>query len=406
MPSFRHAVAVVSLLLGALGTGAVACSEEKNARPPPAPTPPDTTQDGGTTPPSDAGGTRLDPLGPQFEELGQLGPELDIDVPEGTLGFSFSAGAAEVLAVRDPTGKEYLAASAPAGLTADFAKLTRFPAMSQRLDVPAGKWHVTLSEAAQIKVARQRTSDGKFHGGVLDLYVYLPTGVHAEDFVGGVKPGEVVSSANAAANPVMTTFVSTLFAQIKRLWDLDRGAVKFIDVNATYLTVADPTAARLAANVGGRTAATDLGLHVLLTENLFGRTANGFAAARGGIDFDRPANAVIVDVKDMEPAGSTAGAYTTRGFAATDLPVLATLHQAGQLLGLPVTSDRTITPWDDGFSDTPSCSLDTLDASDNLCPDNVNLMFPLQNQPVVRITISEHQRAVIRGTTFYKPYAP
>jgi hypothetical protein len=382
------------------------CSSSDEPAPGPPGVSPGASGDGGTIPGPDgaARGRELDPLGPEFVDLGQVGPEFELDVPPGTLGFFFDPEAADVVRVKDPAGKEYTTSSHPAGIDANYLGLNRFPAMSHMVDVPPGKWQVTLSQASPVKVARQRTSDGKFHGGLLDLYVYLPTGIHAEDSIVGIKPGEVVNAANAEANPVIAAFVTHFFAEAKRLLDLDRGKLKFTDVAASYLDIASEDAAAQAATVGARSGKVDLGIHLLFTENLIDPQTQGIAVVRGGVRHDRPENTVIVNIRDIGTPISVEE-YRSRGFVSGDITVHAALHEAGHLLGLAHTSVPSVTT-DDGFTETPNCPQETMTAKSWECPDAPNVMFPGISTPTAKLVFTPHQLAVLRGTTFYRPYAP
>jgi hypothetical protein len=411
-----------SWLAGASVAASVACGGDRPPRAEPH------VAEVSVTPAPPPAGT-FDALGPEFTDLGEVGPEFTFDVPAGTLGFSLDVPKADVIGVWTPDGEPYVSNNVVRGAHLASPRLL-VPLTTDTLTVTPGMWKVRLSRRSPVQIARQRTSDGAFHGGVLDLFVYLPSGVHAEDSLAGVVPGDVIDAASAPKNPIFKAKIDAFFALTKRLLGLDRGAVEIHDVDAKYLRLPDPASQAEAHSLGRAAGDGRIGLRVLLTENLGDESIRGFGPVAGGPFPNLPNNTVLIDVtdsdsptfaedRDDELATAREEGITTAGAFATTL-----LHETGHLWGLGHTSELLTDPPaaggaiplprlaplappdNDGLDDTGTCSQAMIGDPNAIdaCPDAHNLMFPAVTGSE-RVQLSPAQLRVLRGTAAYRPYA-
>ena len=79
-------------------------------------------------------------------------------------------------------------------------------------------------------LAVQRTADGLFHGGVLDVRILLPAGLS----VLGPDVAHTVTAATAEQDACIQARLEQFFSDAQALYGLDRGAVEFVDVDATF----------------------------------------------------------------------------------------------------------------------------------------------------------------------------
>ncbi|MBX3228416.1 MAG: hypothetical protein KIT84_07175 [Labilithrix sp.] len=369
--------------------------------------------DGGAETP-DAGGPIDDPtdagvpgpvvtLGPpDYIDLGAVPATFDLEVPAGTLGFSFDTNGVAVNRVTDAAGTSYVPGDRPAELREEYRRLTRFPASSTMLAIPSGTWTIELAGPANVKVARQRTNDGQFHGGTLDLHVHLPVGLHVGDFITGEAPPDAVTPANAAANPVVTKFLDAFFVQLKRVVGIDRGAVTFVEADAKFVTMDSEDEVKEAYRVAGTLSKDEqFGLHMIFTELIQTPDVLGLAPITGGIGYDRPFATAIVKMKDQKPPGTDPAPHIAEGHGPGDLSAGIALHETFHLWGIPHTSEEGSATYDDGFTDTASCT--TVTTNPFTCPDNTNVVFPRPVRAIGKASLSPHQLAVIRGAAVYRP---
>lgn len=372
---------------------------------------PDPVVDAGpTTPESDGAPKPFEPIltqgPPDYLELGPKPASFDLEIAAGTLGFTFDTGGVAVTKVTDPEGTSYVPGDRPPGPREEYRRLTRFPASSKMLKVPPGTWKIELAgPSGAVKVVRQRTGDGQFHGGTLDLTVHLPTGVRVGDFLTGEAPAEALTVANADANQVVKKFLQAYFRDLKRVVGLERGAVTFVEADAQFLTIDSAAEQDAALKVAGGLSKLDrFGLHMLFTELIQTTDVVGFAASAGGIGFDRPLGTVLVKMKNQKKATEDPQTYIDKGYGPGDLSAGAALHETFHLWGLPHTSDTSV-GYDDGFTDNVSCTAVQQNTNPFLCPDADNGVFPFITSPASKISLSAHQLAVIRGMPVYKPNA-
>jgi hypothetical protein len=258
-----------------------------------------------------------------------------------------------------------------------------------------------------VTIAHQRTRDGVFHGGLLDLTVFVPQGLHAEDVRAGIVPGDVVDAASAATHPVIGRKLDAFFALLKSLLDLDRGGVTFVDTEARYLHLADEAAVRGAFSVGSD-ASSSVGIRVLMTEQIETDETEGIAGLGAGPFPHGTSSTVIIDVTHSDraayrrdPAGFVATAKQI-GFSAEASFAGALLHETSHLWGLSHTSDLGVAGDRDGLDDTPFCESATVNSTAAQCPDRTNLMYPVNG--FGGFVLSPSQRTILHAAASYRPY--
>ncbi len=170
--------------------------------------------------------------------------------------------------------------------------------------VKAGAWTAKFSHPGRGTVRIQSTPDGQFHGGYVDMHVYLPEGLDID--------GDVVTPSNYAKLQGARDRLDALAKVMRPLYGLDRGNVTFHLVAASWVRVEREDLGDLFAltSVGGDGQA----LHVFMVEPTPKQSWWGIASGLPGL---------------ANVAGTTesAIALAVMDDASTEGPVLA--HEMG-----------------------------------------------------------------------------
>lgn len=369
------------------------------------------------------GGTGVSPNDPSVVDLGevQAGAEVTFDVPRGTLGFTIvvdgTVTANDALGVQDlgdPSGaaviRDYVDVKEPGRATrgdvGSGVGVVGIPLVGNHATeaVPAGKWKVKIGGVtgsakggkgsaipfagkAHAAVRFQTSSDGSFKGGALDLDLYVPDGL----MVGGNGAPHAVNAAGAAADLALQSRLTVAFGMFKRLYDLDRGDVRYHALPAAIRELGTQeqidAANRLATFVGPHASA-----QIILTNRLspdgddgeISGVSNGLPGAIG-LPGSR-CSAVVVSLRSGTPAWQDAATL---------------VHELAHFVGLEHTTE--LDGYADTLNDTPACT--TLGKSQLAsCPDRNNLMFPTVNLATDEpsVAVSATQRALVQASPLYR----
>ncbi len=228
----------------------------------------------------------------------------------------------------------------------------------------------------RVTVKLQRTGDGAFHGGELDLHVYVPEGLRVTD------PDPVHVVADPASDRALAKRVDVFYAELERLFGIGRGTVAFHRIDARWLhaTTGDGSA-RLIAQAS---APAGPALHVVLTNEL----SYGGGEALLGYSVGLPGAAGTPSTV----RSAIAVALYDDGSAQND--AVTFLHEMGHFAGLMHSTDYDGTP--DLLDDTPTCTASAKSCSAN----DDNLMAP--DGPARAAVVSPSQVRVVRGAPFYR----
>lgn len=242
--------------------------------------------------------------------------------------------------------------------------------LPQAFPIAEGQWLLRLAAeeglaSARSRVYVRRTLDGQFHGGALDINVYL-------------APGAGVGQS------YVTGVVNDLFASYYTpLLGLTLGNLNFTTLPSSYDVVGSNSEYRqMLASSSTANAAPALNLFVI---GDFGGELDNALGVAGGI----PGSPMV--------HGTTRSgvAYTPTGDQGYDASVLA--HEIGHLGGLFHTSEFQVTAFDP-LGDTPECP-NIQNQNPSNCPDVSNVMFPIAYGGSV---LTDLQRRVIWGSALYR----
>jgi hypothetical protein len=344
-------------------------------------------------------------------DLGELTPgsEATFDIPEGTLGFNVTVQGDDtaqigVEALVSPSGEKVVDAFFLPGATADHRMAVIGGRGASAVSVPQsnatatravehGTWRVVVSgivpnasktgtkssseipEGArsthplQVTVALQRTEDGEFHGGELDLHVWVPDGLRVHD----PDPVHDVSASGAANDRSLAKRIDAFYEDLERLFGISRGRVTFHAIDRSFLSVNGGNARAAIAKQATRDGSPSM--HVALTndlvmgdgESILGYCAGipGSATASGAVS-----SAIVVAIYDG-------------GTAAND--AITILHEMGHFAGLMHNEESDGVP--DLLADTPSH-----DANNLMAPDG----------PLKAAVVSPSQVRIVRGSAIYR----
>ncbi|MBK8213581.1 MAG: hypothetical protein IPK71_07480 [Myxococcales bacterium] len=339
-------------------------------------------------------------------DLGRVlaGTPVKLDVPANALGFNVVVRGEDdedevsITRVTSPSGEVVLRDAIVVGGTFESAKGLRIAAaevpqnrLASTVPLEKGAWSITVAGKGTLSVSArvQISGDGEFHGGALDMHVYLPRGLVVED------PGSphVVDAARAERDASIEARLDAFYRALEATTGIVRGDVTFHDVDPSFRRIATKRALDAAfAASAGVVADGHQSVHVMLTNELaFG---NGTWGVASGI----PGAATRTGTR----ASGVALALTGDNFASAD--GLALLHEVGHFVGLNHTTEL-VAGYADPLADTPSCS-ETIDRSRPStfasCPDKDNLMFPtLVSESLV---LSDTQRTIFRGSPVFRAF--
>lgn len=330
-------------------------------------------------------------------DLGSVtsGKTVTLDVPANALGFNVvvEGGAVGIQKMTSPKGLVVHDAfmpkngSFPTSEAFEGAASASVPQndLSGVVPVTPGKWMITFSGSGTGKATArlQTTSDGKFHGGVLDLVIHVPTGLR----MAFPSASHIVDAAKASADRDIVARIDRFYVALKRAYDIDRGKVSFEVAPAALVRIGTDAAITQAASLP-KPLADAQALHIVLT-NVLGEGEGDLLGLSPGI----PGAAISTS--------STMSAIMAAHYSDTDVETeaLTWLHEMGHFVGLQHTTELDGTAFDP-LSDTPKCTGGTQNAA--RCPDNGNIMFT-GSFPATPL-ISNGQKTVLRGSPIYRAY--
>lgn len=230
----------------------------------------------------------------------------------------------------------------------------------------------------RVTVQFQRSGDGAFHGGALDLHIYVPEGLRIHD----PDPVHVVSAEGASADASMNRRVSLFYTELSRLFGIGQGVVAYHRIDRRFATATSGDArAELMAQAS---VSAPHALHVVLTNELsYGGGGEGLL----GYSVGMPGAANL----PSSVRSSVAVAIYDNGTAMND--AITVLHEMGHFVGLMHSTEYDGTP--DLLADTPTCP-----PPGKNCPDVNNLMAP--DGPAKAALVSPSQIRVVRGSPIYR----
>lgn len=237
---------------------------------------------------------------------------------------------------------------------------------SDALPVQEGNWRITLGDddfslmSADTTIWTRRTLDGQFHGGVVDVNVFLLQGAATQNYVNAV--------------------LSKMFPYA----GLDLGNVKFYPLDAKYAAVnSSQDLNQLLASSAGVGTVPALNLFVI---GSFGAMFGDAIGVAGGI----PGSPM------KHGTGMSGIAYLPSNNSGYDASVLR--HETGHLAGLFHTTEYSIKETDP-LSDTVECAFSTMQNNPQKCPDVDNAMFPIA---FGALAFTPAQETVIHGSMLYR----
>lgn len=338
----------------------------------------------------------------------ESGETVTFVVPPNTLGFSLIAvgdptDLVSIDALVSPSGETLFKDGRPKGTDVDTAvnfgwatAAVPQPAVYPNSPVEPGTWKVTLGSSAlglpkvRLALVTQRTSDGFFHGGELDLEVFIPKGL----VLSQPGPRHEVTIAGAATDPELNARIDAFYDLLEQVLGIGRGNVRYHGIDGRHAAIdLDSDAVYEAFR---QTAGTPAGqaLRVVFANELGG--ALGVAPAVPG--------------NPLEPGTSLSAIAVTQAFdTSPELDAFTILHEMGHFGGLSHTTEFKADdfPLPDGgtylsdpLPDTPTCDGGVTQNNVLGCPDFKNVMFPTGDQETG--ILSGLQLRVLRGSAVYR----
>lgn len=328
---------------------------------------------------------------------------LTFEIEAGAVGVHLAATsdiAGDVVVIESlvgPEGTAWVSAGMPLGslMTTDqgvqLATVT-LPMTSamQAQSLAAGTYTATLSSFSgaptlHTVVAVQHTPDGAFHGGVLDLDLFIPDGLVIQN------PGRshMIDATVAAQDAAVAARVDAFYASALTLAGLDRGEVRFHAIDASLAKIVSQPEID-AVHEQTQLIDTDRpSARVIWSNQLYdGATVWGQSGGIPGAGAMRGVigSAVLLQVS---PGASPVGDGMTM------------LHELGHFAGLFHTSDGG--GGGDPIDDTPECA-DPSPDNYAACEDSHNLMFPLYwgASGGKNVVLSDGQRRVFEASPLYR----
>jgi len=337
-----------------------------------------TTGIGGAGGTGGAGGSGVATL--SETDLGPFSPGMssDFDVPDDTLGFSV------IVRPADPFGQlgvESLVAPSGQAVIADYiipptdwmfawygmtvAAVPQSDAPPSMPDVMSGPWTVGVNDptganqTGDVSLWLRRTVDGQFHGGELDVNVFVAGGVTSKDYL-----------------------VEMLLTSYDGYAGLHLGQVTFYDLPPQYAVISGSLQFLEALE---QTAAAERrpALNILAIADLAGELENAAGVAAGipgqGVQHGSHSSGVVMEVFNDYFSDS-----------------VIMEHEGGHLGGLFHTSEIA-PPAHDPLGDTGYCT--DVEGQLESCPDFDNIMFPFGSEAK---QMTPMQERVLQGSLLYR----
>ncbi|MRG90821.1 hypothetical protein GF068_02615 [Polyangium spumosum] len=310
-------------------------------------------------------------------ELNTLAP---FEVPDRAIGLTVVVGVPDlndiigINRLRPPSGESVIFNYALPGKTNPvFANYGWVGGANPQSDaanawpMQQGQWRIALGDddgsvtKAHVDLWIRRTKDGLFHGGVVDVNVFLAPNASTQSYVNQVLAEMFIDYAG-----------------------LDLGKVNFFSLPSSATTIGTFEEYRqLLASSAGIGDAPALNLFVT---GSFGADFGDAIGIAGGIP-GSPAR-----------HGTTMSgvAYMPSGNPEYDASVLR--HEVGHLAGLFHTTEYSVEETDP-LSDTVECPTSVMQANPNNCPDVTNSMFPIA---FGALELTEAQKRVLHGSALYR----
>ncbi|HTJ82053.1 MAG TPA: hypothetical protein VL400_10030, partial [Polyangiaceae bacterium] len=343
---------------------------------------------GGAATNGSGGGGGVDPFAGPVKSLtevdlgtGDLGQYVFFQIPDRTVGFTVlgettDAGPFGLNRLRAPSTTSVISGYAipGTGLTA-FVDENVISAQDPQSDLPdawpvaEGKWLIALGgdgpTSGHARLFVRRTEDGVFHGGAVDINVFMSPG-----------SGAGQSYVNAMLSKLFGTYYTPKIG-------LSLGNVAYFTVPSSYDDVSTYAEYRtLLSSSAGIGSAPALNLFVI---GSMSGELDGALGIAGGI----PGSPMV------HGTPRSGVAYTPTGNTDYDASVLA--HEVGHLAGLFHTSEYQVSAFDP-LADTPECP-NIMNTNPSNCPDVSNVMFPIAYGGNV---MTAWQARVMQGSALYR----
>lgn len=242
--------------------------------------------------------------------------------------------------------------------------------LPQAFPVPEGNWLLRLAadeglDSARSRVFVRRTNDGDYHGGALDIHVYIAGG-------------------SGADSSLITTVLNNLFNDYYTPGlSLAKGNITFDTISSDYAVVS--TQAEYSQMLTSSTNQSAPAVNLFVIGDFSGEMGNALGVAGG------------IPGSPMVHGTSRSGvAYTPTGDEAYDASILA--HEIGHLGGLFHTTEFQVEGIFDPLGDTAQCpNINNMNPQN--CPDVNNVMFPIAYGG---FQFSQWQVRVIAGSALYR----
>ncbi|MBX3227817.1 MAG: hypothetical protein KIT84_15780 [Labilithrix sp.] len=325
------------------------------------------------------------------------GASVTLDVPPNALGFNVavtSAGGGElgVVRIESPSGEVLHDDFTPKksksklGLGARGAAAASIP-QNDLLTAPApGKWKIAFAgngTNGRASARIQTTSDGKFHGGVLDLHVYVPPGLTVwGNGMEASSTSHLVDVTTAPTDPAIKARLDVFWSAFEKSTGITRGKVSWHAVDAKFNTVVDDD--RYYEATALSKGEPEQALHMLLVSNLYDGEFVGYSPLPGTASLTGNASSTFVVALYRGNDASFDG--------------LSIYHEAGHFFGLQHTTESDAIELDP-LDDTPTCP-----DFNQTCADGTNLMSTIWPDPITEVVVTKSQQTILRASPIYRAF--